>query len=217
MLAVGNFYIAPDCSPEPNTVIESYFLEQDVRNEWWHIMENDTVIDVGAAYGSYTLPALAAGAFVVAFEPNRVSYYDLCTNINVNGFMNRCIPINMAVGLGKLDIQPYSHAAHSIQYGKVDSNVFQVAIDDVVTQYNLKPTWLKIDVEGAEMNVLKSAEKTIREHHPNILVECHEGIIPGVEKQVVDYLSEYKSARKVGKGVNDVYRKFVMPIEVFSK
>jgi hypothetical protein len=36
------------------------------------------------------------------------------------------------------------------------------------------PSVIKIDVEGAELNVLKGAIETIKKHKPSILVEIHD-------------------------------------------
>ncbi len=44
-------------------------------------------------------------------------------------------------------------------------------LDTLVEQHGLKPRLIKIDVEGAELLVLRGAEKTIRKYKPIILVE----------------------------------------------
>ncbi|MDQ8046740.1 MAG: FkbM family methyltransferase [Solirubrobacteraceae bacterium] len=44
-------------------------------------------------------------------------------------------------------------------------------LDTLVEQHGLKPRLIKIDVEGAELLVLRGARKTIAEHRPVILVE----------------------------------------------
>lgn len=44
-------------------------------------------------------------------------------------------------------------------------------LDDLVEKHGLKPRLIKIDVEGAELLVLRGAAKTIKEYKPLILVE----------------------------------------------
>jgi len=44
-------------------------------------------------------------------------------------------------------------------------------LDDLVAQHGIKPKLIKIDVEGAELLVLRSARETIKEFRPVILVE----------------------------------------------
>src|ERR1700750_1177923 len=65
--------------------------EQEVRDRWWHVEPGDVVLDVGAAFGSYALPALALGARVVAFSPADFDTDLLDKNIDANpGFHERC-------------------------------------------------------------------------------------------------------------------------------
>ena len=48
----------------------SFDDERDVRDELWAVAPGDTIFDIGAAYGSYTLCALACGAAqVFAWSP----------------------------------------------------------------------------------------------------------------------------------------------------
>ena len=46
-------------------------------------------------------------------------------------------------------------------------------INDFVNFYNVKPSLLKIDVEGAELSVLKGAKKLLSKCKPNILLSIH--------------------------------------------
>jgi hypothetical protein len=49
-----------------------------------------------------------------------------------------------------------------------------VTVDGLTRQYGA-PDVLYIDVDGAEVEVLKGAEETIRKHHPDFFVEVHVG------------------------------------------
>jgi FkbM family methyltransferase len=48
-----------------------------------------------------------------------------------------------------------------------------VRVDDCVRLLVMRPSFVKIDVEGAELSVLKGLEATLSEHHPAIMLELH--------------------------------------------
>jgi hypothetical protein len=49
--------------------------------------------------------------------------------------------------------------------------------------------FLKIDVEGHELSVLKGSVETIARSHPNLLVEVEESRVPGCFQAVVDFFA----------------------------
>lgn len=48
-----------------------------------------------------------------------------------------------------------------------------VTIDSVVSEYGIKPGLIKIDAEGAELDVLLGGEKTFREYKPVLILGLH--------------------------------------------
>ena len=75
--------------PQPYT-IPPYALhfddEAEIRDAYWNPQAGDRVIDIGARYGSYTLPALAAGAHVTAVDYNAEMLRLLTAAADLNGF-----------------------------------------------------------------------------------------------------------------------------------
>lgn len=70
--------------------------------------------------------------------------------------------------------------------GKID--VKCVSIDGLVAQGSPPPDVIKIDVEGAEFDVLRGAEQTLRTHHPHLLLATHDVHVPGIDRQCVEFL-----------------------------
>lgn len=175
-------------SSRPSWVLESFLLERDVRERWWDPREGELVIDVGAAYGSYTLAALAAGAGVVAFEPNKEDFFTLYTNILLNGFLERCLLLNALAGETEGD-GIYYPTSHSARPEGVSERRLQFTLDGLIGRMQLaRVDRIKIDVEGAELSVLKGADRTLEKFRPSLLIENHAGFLPGIDQDVREFL-----------------------------
>jgi len=64
------------------------------------------------------------------------------------------------------------------------------AIDELVKKGYDKPDIIKIDVEGAEYDVLRGAIDTIRQYKPNIILATHDYHLPGVKSNCIKFLEE---------------------------
>lgn len=140
--------------------------------------EGRLVLDIGANLGSYSIPLalkFPAKTFVL-FEPQRVIYYQLCGNIFLNGADN-IIAINAGLGRknGVLEVAlPDYEKDHNIgafsllddMHAKLRGAPNQGATDsiEIKTLDSLdydEIALIKIDVEGAEMDVLVGALGTL--------------------------------------------------------
>lgn len=161
--------------------------EQSVRERWWHIEAGQVVLDVGAAIGSYTLPALALGADVITFSGQRDHAAMLKANLSLNpGFTERTI----VLPYGLYDEDGYL-ACDGSSYKFVETMPVPFGPEDLVVRRmdNLRLgvdriDWIKIDVEGAELKVLEGAERTIRKYLPKVLVENHQFMDKTLEARV---------------------------------
>jgi FkbM family methyltransferase len=134
------------------------------------IRKNDIVFDIGAHVGYYTTLAgkLVKGkGRVLAFEPEPRNYALLQENIAVNK-LARCQTKQCAVGAkkGKTDfyLSSASSGEHSIlaQPNAKKLTVALTTIDAEVKKQGIFPTIIKIDVEGAEGDVFKGMNKTLK-------------------------------------------------------
>lgn len=62
------------------------------------------------------------------------------------------------------------------------------SVDGLLRLGYKKPDLIKIDVEGAEYDVLQGAMETLVQYKPNILLATHDCHLPGVQKLCVDLL-----------------------------
>ena len=189
---------ARPCSKEPFTVA---WLENSLK-------PGDVFYDIGANVGSFSLIAarsLRNEVTVVAFEPGYASFARLCDNIVLNECDHCIIPIplplssvNRMVGLRYRTLQP-GQSRHWFQdelraterKGRISNRyrqpVMAMRLDDMITQFELPlPTHIKLDVDGAEIEVLSGATATLMaESLETLMVELD----PNLDAQIVALLS----------------------------
>ena len=137
------------------------------------------VLDIGACTGSYALiDVIRPDVKIYSFEPSR-AYHELVENIKVNGSKTKAF--NLAVsdytGTGPFnEVAANGSVALSIFNGypqekkkTVTLEVNCTTVDDFCRK--IKPSAIKIDVEGGELYVLKGAIETLKKYKPIIFCE----------------------------------------------
>jgi FkbM family methyltransferase len=172
--------------------------EQSVRDRWWHIKPGEVVLDGGAAFGSYCLSALAMGARVVAFSPAELDTIVLAKNLTLNpDLAQRCLLVRD--GLHEADGWFDSHDSKfypdpQTEPRTADDNGRWLRVRALDSFLEERPgidrvDWLKLDVEGAELGVLRGAEQMLRRHRPKLLIELHQFHVSDMPQQVAAYLA----------------------------
>jgi FkbM family methyltransferase len=143
----------------------------------------DVFVDVGANVGLYTCVARAAGKRVIAVEPLRRNLDYLYANLRANGFDDvEVFPLGLsdAAGLATLFgaatgaslIDGWADAPASLQR-IVPLSTLDTLLGDRFPGARL---FVKIDVEGTELRVLRGAARTLRRQPaPTWLVEITRG------------------------------------------
>lgn len=142
------------------------------------------VFDVGAHVGFYTLLAsrlVGPGGAVVAFEPLPRNLRILRQHLEENGCDNASVfaaALAEAPGSVRFRAGADSYGGSVSEGGEV--KVEALALDDLLARRRLPPPDLiKIDVEGAELGVLRGARATLREHGPALLLATHGAEVHG--------------------------------------
>ena len=138
---------------------------------------DSVLFDVGANHGYYSLLAsrLSGGsARVFAFEPSPHCLEFLHHHVKVNK-LHQVTVIEAAVGQvpGTAWFEEGSGTATGHLADRGSHRVRVVSVDAIVAEHGVEPTHIKIDVEGAELQVLEGATNTLRNFLPEIYLSTH--------------------------------------------
>ncbi len=142
------------------------------------VTEGSVVFDIGANVGFYTLLAsVLAGpkGHVYAFEPLPRNLEYLKEHLRLNQIENVTM-IEAAVadrnGVTLFNEGANSAMGHLSADGKLEVEV--VALDDLISQGKIQPPdFMKLDVEGGELLVLRGAKITLPASEPDIFLATH--------------------------------------------
>ena len=147
------------------------------------LKEGSVFYDVGANIGFYSLLAARQRAQVFAFEPDVQNAESLERHVRLNSFGAKIEIIRVAVfsTSGFVTLEPAdstkghgnAHVGPNIENSHPTVKVPCTTLDDF-TREHLVPDTIKIDVEGAESNVLKGAEKLFTQSRPHLICEVHD-------------------------------------------
>jgi FkbM family methyltransferase len=144
------------------------------------VRPGDTVFDVGANAGYFSLLARDLGARAFAFEPNPVALRLLRRSVAADGRGVTVIASACSDRDGTATLYPHSidntGMSSVTKPGARKIRVATVALDGFAESRGLAPALLKIDVEGHELAVIAGAEGILRNARPVAVIEtaCHE-------------------------------------------
>ncbi len=156
-----------------------------------HIKEGDTVIDAGAWIGGHAMAyakKVSATGWVHAFEPNRSAYECLQKNVDNLRVLRHNVVLGDEEGMVPFSAKKGWYDSGYVGDDETVAKVWQTRLDP----FNIKPNFIKIDVEGCELKVLKGAAKTIEKRRPVMVVEIN---APALKRQgsdpqqVIDWLT----------------------------
>ncbi len=141
------------------------------------------VYDIGAHIGTYSILALKRSAptgRVVAYEPFAYTRRFLAQHLQWNACAERAQVRDACCGAaaGTADFYFAPGQAEGMNglvpvAGFSRMTVPVVTLDAEVAELGLVPDLIKIDVEGAEWDVLRGAERTLAAHRPTLFLSVH--------------------------------------------
>ncbi|APH57005.1 putative cytosolic protein [Granulibacter bethesdensis] len=188
-------------SQEVNSLLQMFTLRRQ------QFGDGVVAIDGGANIGVHTIEwarHMTGWGHVLSFEAQEVVYYALAGNIVINNCLNvhaKLAALGDEVGeliiprpdyfkpstFGSLEIKPqqlHEYIGQPISYDtSTGVAVPLVSIDSLNLQ---RVDFIKLDIEGMEVEALKGAKKTIQAHRPILFVE----IIKSDVEQIVSFFNQ---------------------------
>lgn len=155
--------------PEIQIIIEELVTTKDFVN----------VLDLGANFGYHTLNLCRAipNGVIHSFEPLKIIFQQLNGNIFINGFEN-VITYNKCVGdkSDNVEMEKVDYNSELVNIGntkitKIGGNIEMITVDSLKLD---SISFMKIDTQGSEMNVLRGSVNSIINSNPIIIVEIEE-------------------------------------------
>jgi FkbM family methyltransferase len=158
------------------------------------IKSSDVVLDCGAHIGLFTLKAANMCSRVVSVEPSSTNFRLLQRNVILNGLEKKVTLIKKAVlarsGL-RIPLFLFKSGRMNSVYQKSYEDRFEivetVSLDDLSRELSLSFDCIKIDVEGAELEVLKGGNETLKRTREVILEYHSEELLRQCQKLLTSY------------------------------
>lgn len=163
-------------STRPNKPNDIWMCSSDMSKKffnWFKKQKFNLVLDIGANIGRYSLIFSETAEKVVAFEPCKENFKALQDNIRYNKRKN-IICFNFGVydetKRIKINLGENNEGSSSIFFDrKYKKEIIDVIkLDDFIIG---KVDFIKIDVEGVELNVLRGAENLLKKCRPIVYLE----------------------------------------------
>ena len=159
--------------------LTNVWMINEYEIEDFEINANDTVIDIGAHIGLFSLlvSQLCKTGKILSFEPISENFDLLVSNLKLNHIEN-ILPFNMAVSknLGRLELfLNNDQSAHSIFSKNLKSiSVESTSLQKIFDENKISSCkLLKLDCEGAEYEIIDSLPPECFDKIQNMAIEYH--------------------------------------------
>ena len=164
-----------------------------------HLRPTDIACDIGANKGSfiYWLSSWCREGRVIAFEPQpelAASLARICVTIRLCNVKVEAKAVYSHSGNMDLFVPSGHQPGASLHAKAMEAETFAtisvplVSLDEYFNEHD-KVGLLKIDAEGAEFDILKGAERILRQHGPLLVFECeNRHLTPDGVHDVFSYL-----------------------------
>ena len=175
------------------------------------LSEGSVFFDVGAHIGYFSLkaaPRVGTTGQVVSFEPNPETLQLLCDNVTANHAQNvivepiACTDREQTLTFYAAPVANTGASSLARQNASISPDnaprAYSVRgrrIDDVVRELHLtRIDAIKVDVEGAELFVVRGASDSLRRFHPKLVIEIDPGQLANLHTTADELTDAIKAA-----------------------
>ncbi len=187
----------------------SLFLFGSFQNHVWNnksfkLADNPILFDVGANVGSisFFLAKTFKDSKVYAFEPTHFAYMKFLRNLDLNPDLKpRIFPIQTFISAdsGKSE-RVAAYSSWRIDGAKMEHPIHggieqlaaekKISLDQFIIEQKIsRVDFIKIDVDGFELDVLGGAKKILKDFRPIVIFEFMGHTTDDVEKEIQKYLN----------------------------
>jgi len=190
---------------------QTLFIKEPEMIEWIDKMdENETLWDIGANVGLYSIYAGLKGMKVFAFEPSALNTFLISKNIEINNLKDNVFLFPVAISdkneFGYLNMTSTELGGALNEFNETDvktvgegayqadvifkQGMFAYSIDELIEKYNFEiPDYIKIDVDSIEDRIVYGADKTLSNKKvKGVFLELDE--TEERTQKMIDFLSE---------------------------
>ncbi|MEM1083904.1 MAG: FkbM family methyltransferase [Verrucomicrobiota bacterium] len=186
---LSEFGVSMKAYIRPPAIMAQLFLKQycyEVKGRRIGVEDGDTVIDCGGCWGETAIhfsEQAGSEGKVISFEfvPSNLEIYR--KNLGLNPELSKRIqlienPVWSEEGgelhfqdrgpASMVDTKPFDGSTGSVRIRTIDSVVEESGLQEV--------SFIKMDIEGAELPALRGAEETIRRHRPKLAISVYHSV-----------------------------------------
>lgn len=158
-----------------------HFSTEFIKN---FIEEDDVILEIGANKGYYAFleAKIAKKGKIYAIEPIQENFSLLAESIKLNSFNNIILFPNLALSDKSGEKIMYFNTKHNLSsfiqhpIGKCieERKISTLTIDEFIKRINSYPSFIRMDVEGHEYEIIKGASETLKKSKKlRLFIEIH--------------------------------------------
>ena len=188
----GNFLLTDEHDLVSDQIKAGQFWEHELQPIFDTITAEMVVVEVGAYVGDHTVDLAKRCTHVHAFEGHKPTFYLLGANLLLNNCMN-VTTYNACIGNGtRVDgrIPDPGNIAAYLYKPNTGGNTIAYCLDDILVGLD-RLDFLKVDVEGMDLEVMMGAKQLIGDFKPRIVYEFSWPLSPQKHIEYEEYLRQF--------------------------